>query len=248
MDERTDILISKVVDGAANAGDWTDLERAASERPAVWRELALAQRDQALLVLAVGREVSCAERVDAPQPSTASPAHRLRRFGVWGGWAVAATLALAYVTPGVGGRGSAGMNQAGLVPDLGVLKDKLSADQAWEVYEAAGKREQRVLGELPERLLVDATPAPDGHGVQVIFIRQIKERVTLPQLLKESCDEMGRPTAAPVQVRTLLPLISPEARPQRAPGAPAVMRWPLERTDHWGWPAPRATGLLEVFS
>ena len=26
-------------------------------------------------------------------------------------------------------------------PDLGVLKDKLSADQAWEVYEAAGKRD-----------------------------------------------------------------------------------------------------------
>lgn len=244
MDERTDILISKVVDGAANAGDWTDLERAAGERPAVWRELALAQRDQALLVLAVGREVACAERIETPALSTASPSHRLRRFGVWGGWAVAATLALAYVTPGVGGRGSP-LNQAGLVPDLTVLKDKLSTDQAWEVYEAAGKREQRVLGELPERLLVDATPAPDGHGVQVIFIRQIKERVTLPQLLKESYDEMGRPTAAPVQVRAILRPVVPQARPEKVPGGPAVFRWPAN--EHGVEPAI-STGPLEVFS
>ncbi len=246
MNERIDILISKVVDGAANSGDWAELESAAAAQPGMWRDLALAQRDQALLALAVGREVARADWIDAPAPSTASPSHRLRRFGVWGGWAVAATLTLAYVAPGIGGRTGSMVNEAGLLPDLGVLKDKLSTDQAWEVYEAAGKREQRVLGELPERLLVEATPAPDGHGVQVIFIRQIKERVTLPQLLKESCDEMGRPTATPVQVRTLLRRVSPAARPANAPGTPAVFRWPLDDTR--GWPAPRAAGALEVFS
>ena len=48
-----DILITRAVDGRARPEDWHTIETLARTEPAIWRELALAQRDERALSIAV---------------------------------------------------------------------------------------------------------------------------------------------------------------------------------------------------
>ena len=64
---------------------------------------------------------------------------------------------------------------------------------------ARGKEEGRVIGELPDRVLVNSTEAPDGKGYEVVFVRQIMEKTRVDDLYKVSSDEGGNPH--PVKVR-----------------------------------------------
>ncbi len=201
MDERADILISRIVDGVASGGDVAELEALAASRPSIWRDLAMAQRDQALLSQEMARIISVAEVVGLPthvetHRESLAPASRWKRASVWGGWAAAAVMALAYV----GAPLNSNTQQAGLIPSMNVLKDGLTADQAWEVYEAAGSREQRLIGVLPERVLIEATPSADGKSVRMVFLRQLIETKTVDALYKQTVDETGQGCMVPAEL------------------------------------------------
>lgn len=219
MNERTDILISRVVDGVASAADLQELEGVAASQPSVWRELALAQRDQALLSQEVARAICVADVVGLPRAvetheEEVRPSTRWKKAGMWGGWAAAAAMALAFVMP----RPNQNAQQAGLgsavIPDMSVLKEGLTADQAWELYEATGSREQRLIGEMPERVLIQATPSEDGKSVHMVFLRQLIETKTVDQLYKPTVTETGRCGVVPMEASDL-PAQPPPPAPKR---------------------------------
>ena len=207
MDERADILISRVVDGVASGVDLAELETLGTARPGVWRELALAQRDQALLVQEVSRRVAVADVVELPtgvetRRESSSFSSRWKRAGVWGGWAAAAVLALVAIDVGPKG----GVEQAGLIPSMKVLEDGLTADQAWQLYEATGNREQRLIGVMPERVLIEATPSADGKSVRMVFLRQLIETKTVDAVYKRSMDEAGQGRMVPAELPPATPV------------------------------------------
>ncbi|NRA58520.1 MAG: hypothetical protein HRU13_10460 [Phycisphaerales bacterium] len=118
-----DLLISRVVDDAASAADWDQLRSLAEYDPSVWRELFEAQRAQAELAQAVEQAIAIADEIDAPLEHL--PRHgmrlRFRQVASWGGWAVAASVAIFFVAPNLTGPAPVidGGNQAGIVPPLG---------------------------------------------------------------------------------------------------------------------------------
>src|SRR5262245_20793344 len=198
INENIDILITRAVDGQASQADWAALESLAQREPGVWRDLAMAQRDHQLLSAAVGRAVGVAGSVEVPSlseagvepPGARAMFLRTRTVATWGGWAAAAAVALAFVA------NRAGQNQppqmAGAGPAITTAADALSR------YLDQGKQEGTVIGEVPGRVLVDTSKAPDGNGYTVIYLRQIVERTHVPDLYKISSDEAGFPS--PVRI------------------------------------------------
>lgn len=194
-----DLVITRIVDGRATAEDWAALERLAQAQPGVYGELARAQREHALLAGAVMAELAPAEAVALPAHHAASYklSSRIRAAGAWGGWAAAAAVALAWMggLPADGSRGAGNENQASIFPVN-------SASDALDAYLNLGKKDGTVIQQLPGKVLVDdPRPAPDGRGYEVIFIRQIVERETVPDLYRFTRDETGGLRAIPVQVR-----------------------------------------------
>jgi hypothetical protein len=52
-----------------------------------------------------------------------------------------------------------------------------------------------VLGEIPERVLIDARPAADGRGYELLYLRQFLEQSIVPDLyVPAGQDEQGKPT------------------------------------------------------
>jgi hypothetical protein len=194
MDSNLDILITRVVDGVAAPADWDSLEALAAADPAVWRELAQAQRAEQLLKGAVAEAVAPAARVELPTVIAKVGEDgfrlRLRRVGTWGGWAAAAMVTLAFF--GKPSPSQISPQSAGLFP--------ISSDQALQQYIDQGKKEGRVIGELPDRVLMDASQAQDGKGYTVVFVRQIMERTKVDSLSQISHDEEGKPCLAPARM------------------------------------------------
>lgn len=197
-----DILITRVVDGRAGQEDWRRLESLAEHDAGVWRELAQAQRDDQILRRAVGMAVSGAAGVELPS-TPAHEAHRMhfqvgertRRVAMWGGWAAAALVTLAFVT---GNPGNANQTQTAGGGQV------LSAAEALSRYLDQGRKEGRVINEMPEKVLVDTQPLADGKGYDVVYFRLIMERDRVPDLYRFSTDELGQP----VPVRVEIPQIS----------------------------------------
>lgn len=70
-----------------------------------------------------------------------------------------------------------------------------SAADAWQAYLQKGRESGEVVGEIPNKLLVDSKPALSGNGVEVIYVRQVMERAIVPDLYEfAGRDEAGRPT------------------------------------------------------
>lgn len=203
MDEQIDILISRVVDGVATPGDWQSLEAQGAREPIVWFELAMAQRDHQLLTGAISAAVVRADRFELPvveaPVSTVHDEHahhfsmRARRAVMWGGWAAAAAIGMAFMlqqpTPTAPGN-----QTAGLQSPIATAADALSQ------YYKLGQKDGVVLGEVPKKVLINTEPAADGDGYDVIYLRQIMERTRVPDLYRLSSDEIGRPTSVPVQM------------------------------------------------
>lgn len=201
------LLISRAVDGRTSQAEWVLLELAAAEDPGVWRRLAQAHRDQALLVKGVARAVELSDSVELPtqleaeRRAVAVDHSVFRNVRSWGGWAAAAVLMFAVVVQtnrigtvqspdgGVGGTGTNMAGPAGLA----------TAADAFNTYLNKGKEEGRVLGEVPDQVLVDSRPAPNGEGFDVVYVRQVVERARVQDLYRFSRDEAGRVT--PVRVR-----------------------------------------------
>lgn len=234
-----DILVSRVVDGVAGPQDWTRLEQLAVSDSSVWRELALAQRDHQLLIEAMAPALASAEGCELPsaeaiahqfRPSVeASPARRWGRVVSWGGWAIAAGLALAFAqharqpNPTLVGESQANLGSFLNAP-ISTLKEKLTADEAFDLYRARGFEEGRYVTELPTRRLLDSALREDGQ-YDVLYVRQIVERGVVPNLYRMSNDELGNPTPVPAGA---LPRAR-EAKPAR--GTPMV----FAPTDSDGW-------------
>ena len=200
-----DILISRVVDGLATDSDWRRLESLAEADPGVWRELAMGQRQQAMLCGVLDRELECVDLVDAYD---ANP--RVIRFPgatwKWSGWAAAAMLGLAWLvgprvatpTQGIEGPSTAGVFPAGLTPQTA-----LSPDEYLQSYSESGRRDGTVVGQMDSKPVIELRPVRvnGGTAYDVVYARVILERTRLPDVYRLTTDEFG----AQMPLRTTLP-------------------------------------------
>lgn len=201
-----DLLISRVVDGTARDADWTALDALASGDQGVWRELAMAQRQQACLMRAVEESIAPASLVDLPDeaPALHFPSRQQTWWiGRWAGWVAAAVLGVAWVSSGQLGTNQTTPRDSTLTADLagpGARLVKNAAD-ALSAYFDKGAEEKRVLGEMPTKVLLQTRPITDGKGYEVYFVRQIVERVEVPDLRMLSTDEFGNVRPAEIDIR-----------------------------------------------
>lgn len=195
-----DILISRVVDGVAGAGDWVELDMLGAADSSLWRELAQAQRDKQLLDSAVGEAISIADVVALPKSEWSELGDRRLRVPQWGGWAAAAVLAIAMlVMPKNGSQsGSANGNAAGFFPPA--QAEEQTPDAALSSYLAKGKDAGRVIRQLPDFVVLESAPAADGRGYDVVYLRQIVERARVESVNSYQVDDAGRKLPLPVKV------------------------------------------------
>lgn len=187
-------VISRMVDGVATPGDWAAFDATAAREPALWREVAMAQRVQQALASAVAREVSVADRVSLPDAAdvVAHERHadgltlRTRWVASWGGWAAAAAVGLMFVV----GRPDAN-NQIATAPTGLPVQTAAEALRAYQQFRGE-KNPSTLVRELPDKVLLDTQPAADGKGYDVTYLRQIVERVHVENLYKPSHAEDGR--------------------------------------------------------
>ncbi|MDI1288501.1 MAG: hypothetical protein PSX37_00945 [bacterium] len=208
-----DLSLSRLVDGVATRSDIHNIDAEEAARPGAWREVALAQKLNTALITDLRPLAAKADAVSLQPASILSPtdqpapriiqhdpaaerfSRRLRLGAAWGGWAVAAVVAIAVRLPNTTGNTNTG-NTASM--------PILSAAEALTNYLSKGRNEGSVIGELPKKVLVNTTQAPDGQGYEVIFIRQIMERVRVDDLYRYSSDELGNPT--PIKVQLVKPV------------------------------------------
>jgi len=193
--EHKELLVSRVIEPDATSAQWDELTAAAEADPDLWQRTVQTLRDKQAISRAVNASVAIAEHVSSRQVRQPvrnvdvdrSPLGR-PQLSRWSGWAVAALVALAWVS-GLSNFGSNGTNTAGLGSST------LTAAELLKNYVTQGRREGLVFDEVPEKILVQTRPSPTGDGVEIIFIRQILERTTLPGLYQyQGEDESGRPT------------------------------------------------------
>ncbi len=194
-----DLLISRIIDAQAGAEDWQAFRAAAEHDPGIWRDLAEAQRQHELMCEGLRAASACADHVALPEFITdgAPLQRRLDGLARWGGWAAAAALVLVWAT-GTPVLHRAGHAQtAGLLP-AGPALHEATPDQALDRYLSAGRSAGTVVAEVPEQLIVETTPRPDG-SVEVVYLRQIIERRVTDRVYREVRDDTGRlvPVAIP---------------------------------------------------
>ncbi len=67
--------------------------------------------------------------------------------------------------------------------------------EALQAYFDLGCASGQVVAEMPTKVLLDARPLPTGDGYQVLYLRQMLEQMTVPDLYHvEGEDEWGQPT------------------------------------------------------
>jgi hypothetical protein len=196
-EQEAEVLISRVVDGEATARDWDRFRAIADQDPTLWREMAEYQHDHGAVVAMVSQAIAIADEVEAPTHEDMEERlrNRLRILASWGGWAAAASLAVMW---GVGQAKTTGPilgSSAGIVPGLNTPSDFLKG------YLQQGQATGQVVGEMPEKILVETRALPEGQGYEVYYIRQIIERTTVPDLFMIGTDEAGRPVPVPLEIR-----------------------------------------------
>ncbi len=199
---RDERLISRIIDGDATAGEWDELTALAADDPETWRRLADGLRDNRAFARAVNAAAKLADTIELPRSADAAgagrpsrPALRLGRWSGWTGWAVAAVVTLTWTT-GL-------LRVVTTTPDLrpaqpaGLVETpgRASAAELLQAYVDQGRQEDFVIAEIPEKVLLETRPLKDGQGYELLYLRQILERKTVPDLYQvNSQDEMGRPS------------------------------------------------------
>lgn len=201
-DHARDLLISRVIDGRAGAQDWDRFRALAANEPSVWCELATTQEQHEMVRDEMADMLRVADGVELPGGivDEAGARHRMSMVSKWGGWAIAAALLLAW---------SLGMphmqNQlpqgerpltAGL-PGIGLADAE--PEQAFEQYLDAGQRSGQVIAEMPDQVVVETKPLPDGT-IEVIYLRQVIERRVINQAYRMMQNETGQTIAVPIPV------------------------------------------------
>jgi len=199
---QSDILISRIADDEATTKDWAEFETLAGLEPDVWERLARQQRDCANLRSAVGRQVNRADAVELTLHHAGPGAERAiaGRIGAWGGWAIAAAVALAWL--GIAQAPLFDGSMDGEIQHAGITMTPVSADDALEQYRVAGEREGRYLGELP-KVMVEARPTGDPARIEVLYLRQILEREVVGGVFGIGEDDQGRVQPIPIQPRVI---------------------------------------------
>lgn len=223
-EERVDLLISRAVDCLATGGEWEELAGLAGSDPTLWRQVAMTLRDRGGFGRAVEGLTAVADRIELPAarpavhtaaPKAPAPAPWRHRGALWGGWAVAAMVALTWGLAVLMARapapGPAPAPEPPSVAERRMLdRPPTAADLAsWPADDLRaawldrGRRENLVLGELPEKVLLDTRNTPSGEGYEILFFRPVLERAIVPDLYEfRGRDETGRPTPVPVRYQT----------------------------------------------
>ena len=209
-DER-DVLISRVIDGIATSEDWATFRAAAAHDPSIWSELAETQNIQESICSSVDELVSIADHVELPggmiddQPMRA----KMEMVSRWGGWAAAAAILLVWFiggplepTQGLGigndTTQSAGILNPGLISSKPFLEEA-QPDQAFDQYLSSGRSSGQVVGEMPEKVVIETRPMPDGT-IEVLYLRQIIERQIIDHAYRDTFDETGNAISIPVKL------------------------------------------------
>ena len=195
--ERDQLLMSRAVDGDATTDQWDELTALAAKDPSVWRQLAETLRDHSGFARAVNAQVAVAETVSLPSPQHARaavpPGPRTEPFAHasrWSGWTVAAAIAIAWLAWIFNVADTA----RGVEPPPPVQVASLPAADLLQAYLDRGKQEERVIGEVPDRILINTRPAATGQGYELVYVRQILERAVVPDLYQfQGQDERGQP-------------------------------------------------------
>ena len=200
-DHARDLLISRVIDGRASTEDWDRFRALAANEPAIWCELAETQQSHEMVRDELMLELTAADRVELPGGviDDASTKRRMSIASKWGGWAIAAALLVAW-SLGMprADEGTTGTNPqtAGLLPVIG-LSDA-EPEQAFNQYMTAGQKAGRVIAEVPNQVIVETTPMPDG-SIEVLYLRQVIERKVMDSAYRIIHDEAGN--EVPVRIR-----------------------------------------------
>ncbi len=170
-----DRMLGRAVNGDHDAMLWIRV-RAANE-PGLLEELVLWQADELRLARAARELCVRADRVEA-LPSAAT---RARRGGL--GWAVAAMLALALVGEFIARRPS--LSGDSLRANIaGVTGDFSSTDAAFDAYVATARDRGALIGQVAPPTLVRSRELTDGRGFEIVVVRQVYERRTLPEMYR----------------------------------------------------------------
>jgi hypothetical protein len=195
--ERDQLLMSRVVDGDATTDEWDELTVLAERDPDVWAQLAHTLRDNAGFARAVNAEVAAADAVPLPSPERARAAMTIEprvdpfaHVSRWSGWAVAALVGIAWLA-WIFNAGDAARRPE--PPATGSLAGLPAADLL-QAYLDRGRQEELVVGEVPDRILIDTRPTETSGGYEVLYLRQIIERRVVPDLYRvQGQDERGQP-------------------------------------------------------
>lgn len=210
------LLVGRLIDGRQRPIDWLTLRETTRRDETVWVDLYDTQRDAEQLVAALHHALAPAVDAHADVHAAAEGARRraavaaLPRPAVraWTGWLVAASLALAMGVQQWSASGDGGASgrvepiAAGVGPGLSAAAasasaDHSSADQAFATYLDLGRADGRVVADLPEKIVVETRPSPDGQGYEVLYIRQILERAKVSDLFRVGVSEAGEPVLVP---------------------------------------------------
>ncbi len=202
-DDQRDELISRVVDGCAGADDWNQFRQIAAEDQQIWSDLAVAQSQYEGLCETMHSAAATADSVELPGGMIRHAQHQQRFEFVsrWGGWAAAAAILLVWVTSMGNSQTNpdAQRQNAGMVPiGSNTMLQSATPEQAMDQYIAAGYQAGRVVGEIPNPILVETRPMDDGT-FEVLYIRQILERKILDEVYRETNDEFGNSIPVPIQ-------------------------------------------------
>lgn len=225
--DRRDVLIGRIIDGEATGQDWAEFRQLvgqlAGDDQSVFAEIAELQdlRRRTMDIVEQAGDLADTVSLPAHMHPRVSPARRLHIAGVWGGWAMAAMVALAWsvgLRPGdpVLFSDSNG-SRAGL--GTGTLG---SAGEALQTYLDLGKQSGSVIGELPSGIVLDKQPTADGLGYEVLYIRPIVERVIVRDVYQQIKTESGQVRIVPAPIA---PATQTTPTPTPASASPRPLAW-----------------------
>lgn len=187
--EDVDILLSRAVSGDREA--LAAVRARAVGEPALLEELAMWQADELRLARAARELESVADRAELP------PAQRERgdswRLSI--GWAVAALIALAWISQSVlplAAR-SARENVAGFAGFA-------TADDAFDAYVDKARRDGVIYGDVAPPAIIGSRELGGDQGFEILVVRQIVERRRVSEMYRlMPMNEAGE--LAPVVIR-----------------------------------------------
>lgn len=218
--DQVEHLVARICDQHAAEADWIEFAALARTDAGLWRVLAETQHQQAALARAVEQAAVRADAVELPLESAAfalrqpvaaavGPLERdvIGRIRAWSGWGVAAAAlvllagqwifrsrderSLQPPPEGITTTALTGHDDAAVRTTAAPSSATDSVRSLMETGRDGGLR----LGEIPERVLIDARPAADGKGYELLYIRQYLEQKFVPDLfVPAGQDEQGKPT------------------------------------------------------